>query len=250
MTHHPHVHMIVPGGGISLDGTTLDVVPAGLLPAGAGALEAVPPAVAGEAARRPQGRPAAVLRRACAARRRKAFAAYLAPLREIEWCVYAKRPFGGPEAVLAYLSRYTHRVAISNRRLIAADDNGVTFKYKDYRDRGPRPLQDDDAGDRRVHPPLPDPRAAEGLPSHPPLRAVRQRRPRRQHRAGARAARRCRPPKRARAVQASTDEPSRRAAASMPVLRRPHDHHRDLRARLPAQHQPTPAPAAIRIDTS
>jgi len=64
---------------------------------------------------------------------RDAFAAYLAPLRKIEWVVYAKRPFAGPEAVLAYLSRYTHRVAISNSRLIALDDNEVTFKWKDYR---------------------------------------------------------------------------------------------------------------------
>ena len=66
----------------------------------------------------------------------QAFAAYLAPLRRTEWVVYAKRPFGGPEAVLAYLSRYTHRVAISNSRLIAFDDNGVTFKWKDYRAKG------------------------------------------------------------------------------------------------------------------
>jgi len=64
------------------------------------------------------------------------FAAYLAPLRRTEWVVYAKRPFGGPQAVLAYLSRYTHRVAISNRRLIAFDDAGVTFKWKDYRAKG------------------------------------------------------------------------------------------------------------------
>jgi hypothetical protein len=64
---------------------------------------------------------------------RKAFAAYLAPLRRRKWYIYSKPPFGGPEAVLAYLSRYTHRVAISNRRLIAFDHNGVTFKYKDYR---------------------------------------------------------------------------------------------------------------------
>ena len=63
----------------------------------------------------------------------KAFAAYLAPLRNQDWVVYAKRPFGGPEQVLRYLARYTHRVAISNRRLISADDNGVTFKWKDYR---------------------------------------------------------------------------------------------------------------------
>jgi Putative transposase len=63
----------------------------------------------------------------------KAFGAFLAPLRKAEWVVYAKEPFGGPQAVLAYLSRYTHRVAISNRRLIAAGESGVTFKWKDYR---------------------------------------------------------------------------------------------------------------------
>jgi hypothetical protein len=66
----------------------------------------------------------------------QAFAAYLAPLRKTEWVVYAKRPFGGPEAVLAYLSRYTHRVAIANSRLIAFDQQGVSFKWKDYRLEG------------------------------------------------------------------------------------------------------------------
>ena len=65
-----------------------------------------------------------------------AFATYLAPLRKAEWVVYSKRPFGGPEAVLAYLSRYTHRVAISNSRLIAFDHAGVTFRWKDYRIKG------------------------------------------------------------------------------------------------------------------
>jgi len=65
-----------------------------------------------------------------------AFAAYLAPLRRTKWFVYAKRPFAGPGAVLAYLSRYTHRVALSNRRLIAADGHRVTFRYKDYRRDG------------------------------------------------------------------------------------------------------------------
>jgi hypothetical protein len=68
---------------------------------------------------------------------RRAFKAYLAPLWETDWFVYAKRPFAGPEQVLAYLSRYTHRVAISNSRLISADVSGVTFKYKDYRVEGP-----------------------------------------------------------------------------------------------------------------
>ena len=67
----------------------------------------------------------------------KAFAAYLAPLKRTRWFVYAKRPFAGPKAVLAYLSRYTHRVAISNRRLITADAKTVTFKVKDYRIDGP-----------------------------------------------------------------------------------------------------------------
>ena len=67
---------------------------------------------------------------------RAAFAAHLAPLRKAEWVVYAKRPFGGPEAVLAYLSRYTHRVAISNSRLLACGEDGVTFRWKDYRARG------------------------------------------------------------------------------------------------------------------
>ena len=66
----------------------------------------------------------------------QAFVAYLAPLRRVEWVVYAKRPFGGPQAVLAYLSRYTHRVAIANSRLIACDRNGVTFRWKDYRAEG------------------------------------------------------------------------------------------------------------------
>ena len=66
-----------------------------------------------------------------------AFKAYLAPLREIDWVVYAKEPLAGPRQVLRYLSRYTHRVAISNRRLIAADHTGVTFRWKNYRIEGP-----------------------------------------------------------------------------------------------------------------
>jgi hypothetical protein len=66
----------------------------------------------------------------------KAFAEWLAPLKKCKWYVYAKRPFAGPAAVLAYLSRYTHRVAISNSRLIALDERGVTFNWKDYRAKG------------------------------------------------------------------------------------------------------------------
>ncbi len=67
---------------------------------------------------------------------RRAFLRHLAPVRKKRWVVYAKAPFAGPEAVLAYLSRYTHRVAISNSRLIAFDKNSVTFRYKDYRRDG------------------------------------------------------------------------------------------------------------------
>jgi Putative transposase len=133
MTHHPHAHMIVPGGGISLDGTRwVACRPNFLL-----AVE-----VLSCLFRR------LVLERLAAAHcagelqffgkhmaltNPKAFAAYLAPLRNKDWVVYAKRPFGGPQEVLRYLARYTHRVAISNRRLISADDKGVTFKWKDYR---------------------------------------------------------------------------------------------------------------------
>ena len=119
---------------------------------------------------------------------RAAFAAYLAPLRKTEWVVYAKRPFGGPEAVLAYLSRYTHRVAISNSRLIAFDEHGVTFRWKDYRAEaanGTRlmTLATGEFIRRFLHP-----RAAQRLPPHPPLRPVRQRQACREHRARATAA--------------------------------------------------------------
>jgi hypothetical protein len=71
----------------------------------------------------------------------RAFATYLAPLRNSKWVVYSKRPFGGPAEVLRYLARYTHRVAISNRRLVALDDKNVTLKWKDYRIEGPERYQ-------------------------------------------------------------------------------------------------------------
>jgi hypothetical protein len=136
LTHHPHVHVIVPGGGISLDGTRwISCRPGFFLPVRVLSrlfrrlfLESL---VAAHGAARLQffGEHAPL-------GGRDAFTAYLAPLRKIEWVVYSKRPFGGPEAVLAYLSRYTHRVAIANSRLIAFDHTGVTFKWKDYRAKG------------------------------------------------------------------------------------------------------------------
>ena len=137
MTHHPHIHMIVPGGGISLDGSRwVSCRPGFFLPVRV--LSRLfrrlflQQAVAAHQAGRLQffGAHAALADAA-------AFAAFLAPLRRSEWVVYSKKPFGGPQAVLAYLARYTHRVAISNRRLIAMDRTGITFKYKDYRIEGP-----------------------------------------------------------------------------------------------------------------
>jgi hypothetical protein len=133
LTHHPHVHMIVPGGGIALDGERWVCCRPGFF---------LPVRVLSRLFRR------LFLERLVAAHdagrlqffgdhaqlaERHAFTAYLAPVRKAEWVVYAKRPFGGPETVLAYLSRYTHRVAIANSRLVALDDSGVTFKWKDYR---------------------------------------------------------------------------------------------------------------------
>ena len=134
LTHHPHVHMIVPGGGISPDGTRWVSCRRSFF---------LPVRVLSRLFRR------LFLERLTAALQQlqftgnhaplanaRAFTTYLAPLRSTEWVVYSKRPFGGPEAVLAYLSRYTHRVAIANSRLIACDEQGVTFRWKDYRIEG------------------------------------------------------------------------------------------------------------------
>ena len=138
MTHHPHVHMILPGGGLSEDGSRWIACRANFFLAVRVLSRlfrrlVLQMLIAAHAAGRLQffGDHAQLAER-------HAFTAYLAPLRRIEWVVYSKRPFGGPEAVLAYLSRYTHRVAISNRRLIAADRTRVTFKHKDYRIEGPQ----------------------------------------------------------------------------------------------------------------
>ena len=133
MTHHPHVHVIVPGGGLSLDGTRWIGCRPGLF---------LPVKVLSRLFRH--------LFLESLARHHKAgrfkffgnlaemadpdaFAAYLAPLRKTGWVVYAMPPFGGPKSVLAYLSRYTHRVAISNHRLISADADTVAFRWKNYR---------------------------------------------------------------------------------------------------------------------
>jgi Putative transposase/Transposase zinc-binding domain len=136
MTHHPHVHMIVPGGGIALDGASwISSRPAFLLPV----------RVLGALFRRlfltrllqlHQAGRLAFFGAAAQLNDRRAFLRHLSPVRKKRWVVYAKPPFAGPQAVLAYLSRYTHRVAISNQRLIAFDEAGVTFRYRDYRRDG------------------------------------------------------------------------------------------------------------------
>ena len=137
MNHHPHVHMIVPGGGLSLDGQRwLSCRPLFLL-----SVEVLSALFRGlfldklHAAH--QAGALQFFGKHTQLIDPRAFAAYLAPLWNTKWVVYCKRPFGGPKQVLRYLARYTHRVAISNRRLIACDENGVTFKWKDYRIEGP-----------------------------------------------------------------------------------------------------------------
>jgi Putative transposase/Transposase zinc-binding domain len=136
LTHHPHVHGIVPGGGLSADAERWIGCRRGFF---------LPVRVLSRLFRR---RFLEELEQAHRSRRlqffgehtaladARTFARWLVPLRTCEWVVYAKRPFAGPQAVLAYLSRYTHRVAISNSRLIAMDERGISFRWKDYRAKG------------------------------------------------------------------------------------------------------------------
>ena len=138
---HPHVHMIVPGGGFSPAGNRwVSCRPDFLLPVQVLSrlfrrlcLEQL--AIAHGAGSLQFFNAHAPLANA------KAFDAYLAPLRDTEWFVYAKKPFGGPEQVLRYMARYTHRVAIANSRLVAIDRKGVSFKWKDYRVGGPERIK-------------------------------------------------------------------------------------------------------------
>ena len=138
MQHHPHVHCIVPGGGLSPDRRRWIACPPGsscrsrcsAACSGGSSSSASPGAFADGGLRffgdlAPLAEP-------------RAFAAHCAALRRIDWVVYAKPPFGGPEQVLAYLGRYTHRVAIANSRLVAMTDGAVSFRWKDYRQEGRR----------------------------------------------------------------------------------------------------------------
>jgi hypothetical protein len=137
MTHHPHVHMIVPGGGLSADRSAWIACRANFfLPVRVLSRLFRRLFLGGLAKLHREGRLAFFGDHAGLADR-SAFNAFLEPLRRTEWVVYAKEPFAGPKAVLAYLSRYTHRVAIANSRLIRADADSVTFRVKDYRVDGP-----------------------------------------------------------------------------------------------------------------
>ena len=136
LTHHPHVHGIVPGGGLSPDGGRWVSCKSGFF---------LSVRVLSRLFRRRFLEELEAAHRAGKVKffgqfadlaDARAFARWLTPLRKCEWVVYAKRPFAGPQAVLAYLSRYTHRVAIANSRLLALDERGVTFRWKDYRDKG------------------------------------------------------------------------------------------------------------------
>jgi hypothetical protein len=147
MQHHPHVHCIVPGGGLSPDGARWIACPPGFflsvkvlaklfrrlfLERLAHAFDAGALHFFGEFA------PLASAER---------FAVHCGMLRGIDWVVYAKRPFGGPDQVLAYLGRYTHRVAIANSRLVGMADGTVSFRWKDYRHEGRQKVMTLDAGE-------------------------------------------------------------------------------------------------------
>jgi Putative transposase len=161
LQHHPHVHCVVPGGGPSLDGTCW--VPCFFLPVrilsrlfrrlflqelesafGAGKLQ--------------------FFTNLADLAESRAFARRLRELRRLDWVVYAKPPFGGPDQALAYLGRYTHRVAIANSRLLSLADGKIRFTWKDYRADGKTKVMTLDAAAR----------SAGRLPSHPPLRFPRQ----------------------------------------------------------------------------
>ena len=146
MTHHPHVHGVVTGGGLSRDGKQWVACKPGFF---------LPVRVLSRLYRRLflekltqayQLNQLQFFAEQQAIKEEKHFMDWIKSLSQIEWVVYAKRPFAGPAAVLAYLSRYTHRVAIANSRLLSMDENGITFKWKDYRRKNAEAIHIHDAG--------------------------------------------------------------------------------------------------------
>ena len=255
LTHHPHLHIIVPGGGLSPDGARWIACRRGFF---------LPVRVLSKLFRRlmlerladahAHGRLAFFGAHAPLAGSR-AFAAFLAPLKKTKWFVYSKRPFAGPAAVLAYLSRYTHRVAIANSRLIALDDAGVTFRWKDYRADGRARLKTMTLaalefirrflihvlppGFHRIrHYGLFANGQRRDMPSPGRVSCSTRQPPRPQRRNAPTPTTR---PKQAR---------RRHTGAALPLLRRPDDRRRNLRRRHHAAAPTVAAIAAIRIDTS
>ena len=242
MTHHPHVHMIVPGGGRSDDGSRWVSSRSNFL------------VHVNVLARLFRGKFLAMLSKAHAEGQlkffnahakladKKSFKRFLVPLRRTKWVVYCKDPFAGPEQGLRYLSRYTHRVAISNRRLVSADDKGVAFRWKDYRIDGPARWKTMTLSPhefirrflthvlpkgfhriRHVACPGPDPGACSPTATAPPTSP---------------APASCSVLRRASWNLRRTRRPRRTSHAccrALPALRRPHDHHRGLRARPRAE---------------
>jgi hypothetical protein len=140
LVHHPHVHGVVPAGGLADDGRTWRPCrPGFFLPVRVLSRLFRGKLLAGLAEAFREGR-IELHGHLAAYRSSAAFGRYLHEARRTEWVVYAKPPFDGPEHVLAYLARYTHRIAISNHRLLHVDDERVTFRFKDYRSRRPRTL--------------------------------------------------------------------------------------------------------------
>lgn len=133
MTHHPHVHMIVPGGGISLDGSKWISCRKTFLLSFSVLSQLFKRLFLEKLIKAHDDRVLNFYGEHAGLADRVTFDAFLKPLRKLNWYVNIKDPFAGPDAVLAYLSRYTHRVAISNRRLVRVDADGVAFRYKDYR---------------------------------------------------------------------------------------------------------------------
>jgi hypothetical protein len=136
MTHHPHVHMIVPGGGLSVDGAKWIACRKNFFLSVRVLSRLYRRLILEGLVRLHKARKLQFFGDHADLARTTAFNDFLKPLRKIDWVVYAKEPFAGPKAVLAYLSRYTHRVAISNSRLIRMDQRSVTFRVKNYRVKG------------------------------------------------------------------------------------------------------------------
>jgi hypothetical protein len=222
LTHHPHVHMIVPGGGLSFDNARWVAARSDFL------------VHVKVLARMFRGKMLAMLMAAhgngelqffnthAGLVDKTTFKRFIAPLRRIKWVVYCKAPFAGPEQVLRYLKPPPR---CSRRRSDCVPMERLS-------PRRPRPLEDDAAAPARVHQTLPDSRTAQRLPSHPPLRALCQHQPRREHRNSPRTSQRG-PACREHATAARYRHRNTTCAAlPLPALRRPHDRNRDLRARL------------------